>query len=321
MEGVTDPAFRAVVLDLHDSSTLGGAFTEFVRVVDHPLPTTVLKSHLTPLSAAGDRVYRAGRADISPSATPVGLQLMGSDLGSLAETARRAAAIPVPVLDLNFGCPAKGALRSCAGSAMLKDPKQVFRVVAAVTKSVDRAIPVTAKIRAGYNDDRLLEDLARAAEDGGASLLTVHARTRAEGYQPDVDWTRIERAVRSVSIPVCGNGGIRCHADLQRMRDETGCAYVMVGQAALADPWIFSGRDVSPERAARFLWDYSEALAVRNDAPASARVKRVKQLVRTYQAGSLVDENRRHRWLREQDPNALLAEIADCADRDSTRTA
>lgn len=309
MEGVTDPAFRHVVLALHDAAALGGAFTEFVRVVDHPLPSSVLRRHIQPiLGPAQDEPDPDGAATI-----PVGVQLMGSDLAALGETARRAAALPVPVLDLNFGCPAKGALRSCAGSALLRDPPRLQALVEAVVRAVEGRVPVTAKIRAGYDDDRLLEDLARAAEAGGAAMLTVHARTRVEAYQPEVDWTRIARAVDAVSIPVCGNGGVLHHADLERMRSETSCEYVMVGQAALADPWIFSGASVTASRAARFLIDYADAQAQPTGAPIEARVKRIKQLIRTYRAGDLIDDRRRAAWLREQDAAALIGAIREIA--------
>ena len=290
MEGVTDPAFRGLVLALHEPHELGGAFTEFVRVVDRALPVRTLRRHL-----GAER-----------SAIPVGIQLMGHDRGALAQTAENVLATGAPLVDLNFGCPAKGALRSCAGSAVLRDPAEVERVVSCVAGAVGGRIPVTAKIRAGYDDAERVEELARAVEAGGASMLTIHCRTRAEGYMPEVDWTRIERAVTSVSIPVCGNGGVAQHADLQRMRDETGCAYVMVGRAALGDPWIFAGRSVGRARAARFLIDYCQALHGAKANPAGTAA-RLKQLIRYWRAGNLLpDEETRTGWLRERNPHALF---------------
>lgn len=201
MEGVTDPLFRELVLVRNPPTALGGAFTEFVRVVERALPGKVLRRHLGELRFAA----------------PVGLQLMGADVAAVAETARRAEEEGAPLVDLNFGCPAKGALRGCAGSALLREPARVEALVAAVRAAVD-TVPVTAKIRAGYDDAEDVEELARAVENGGAALLTVHCRTRAESYRPDVDWSRITRAVGAVGIPVCGNGGVARHADLDRMR-------------------------------------------------------------------------------------------------------
>ncbi len=292
MEGVTDPCFRDLVLARNPATSLGGAFTEFVRVSGAPLPGHVMRRHLGPQ-----------RFD-----APVGLQLMGADLTALAVTARRAVAAGAPLVDLNFGCPAKGALRGCAGSALLRDPAALERVVRAVVLALP-GTPVTAKIRAGFDDASRLEELARAAEAGGAALLTVHCRTRAEAYRPDVDWRRIARAVAAVAIPVCGNGSVATHADLQRMRDETGCAFAMVGRGALADPWIFSGRRVSRAEAARFLLDYAEAMRTRVGASPHAVVARLKQLFRYWTAGELFAEAERLAWLRDGDHAGLLARL------------
>jgi tRNA-dihydrouridine synthase C len=170
-------------------------------------------------------------------------------------------------------------------------------------------IPVTAKIRAGGEDDALLEDVARAVEAGGASLLTVHCRTRREAYRDTADWERLRRAVRVVSIPVCGNGGVESHADLARLRAETGCTFVMVGRAALADPWIFGGHRASPEEAADFLRAYAEALGEQAGMAPAGVAGRLKQLMRTWGAGGLFAHDR-ERWLQSP-PEALLAELRE----------
>jgi tRNA-dihydrouridine synthase len=298
MEGITEPAFRDLVLGLNPPEALGGAFTEFVRVVDLPLPAWKLAEHL------GPRRFPA----------PVGLQLMGSDLGALAATAQRAVQAGAPLVDLNFGCPAKGALADCSGSGMLRDPARLERTVRAVVDALPGR-PVTAKIRAGYDDDARLPDLARAAEAGGAALLTVHCRTRVEAYCEEVDWTRIARAVRAVRIPVCGNGSVRTHGDLERLRNETGARFAMVGRGALADPWIFSGRRVSRGEAARFLVEYADTMQARLDLRPRGIVARVKQLLRYWTAGGLVaDDGARMQWLREQDGDALMGRLRGIAD-------
>lgn len=297
MEGVTEPCFRDLVLTRNDAAALGGAFTEFVRVSIAPVPRSLVRRHLGP----------------SRFPQPVGVQLMGNHLAHLAQTARHAVEAGVPLIDLNFGCPARGAVSGCVGSALLREPATLEGVVRAVVDAV--SVPVTAKIRAGYADASQIEDLARAAENGGAALLTVHCRTRAEGYCDAVDWTRIARAVRAVSIPVCGNGGIRTHADLARMRHETGAAFAMVGRGALADPWIFGGRAVSRGGAARFLVDYVDTMNARLALRPRGCVARVKQLLRHWTAGGLVpDDATRTRWLREQDGDALLAWLRNAAD-------
>ncbi|MFT7668590.1 MAG: tRNA-dihydrouridine synthase C [Planctomycetota bacterium] len=294
MEGVTEPCFRDLLLERNPPSELGGAFTEFVRVVDHVMSRRVLRAHLGPLRFSA----------------PVGLQLMGADLAALEGTAARSAEVGVPILDINFGCPAKGALRGCAGSAVLRDPALLERIVATCVRGVGGAIPVSAKIRAGDNDALRVEELARAAESGGADLLTVHCRTRAEHYCEEVDWSRIARAAASVDIPVCGNGGVLTHSDLERMRRETGCEYVMIGRAALGDPWIFSGAKVTKTEAARFLLDYGDLLQERSSMTSKGRAGRMKQLLRHWTAANLVG-NERHSWLAESDPDRLFQRLVE----------
>ncbi len=297
MEGVTEPCFRDLVIERNEGA-LGGAFTEFVRVLRIPVPRQALREHL------GPRRY----------ATPVGLQLMGADLAALAETARRAVEVGAPLVDLNFGCPSKGALRGCAGSALLDDPPALERVVRACAEAVP-GTPVTAKIRAGGDDDALLEDLARAAEAGGARLLTVHCRTRAEAYRDTADWDRLARAAAAVAIPVCGNGGIDTHADLDAVRRATGCAYAMVGRGALADPWIFSGHRATPAEAARFLLEYAARLRAERGAGERMVAGRLKQLLGHWTAGGLAGAERRS-WLRLASVRELLERIGEAGARE-----
>ncbi|QDU69451.1 tRNA-dihydrouridine synthase family protein [Engelhardtia mirabilis] len=306
MQGVTEACFRDLVLDRNPPELLGGAFTEFARVVDQPMQERILRAHL------GPRRHTA----------PVGLQLMGADLPSLAATTRRALEVGAPLVDLNFGCPSKGALRGCAGSALLEDPRALELVVRvcvdaarehAEAAGLDRPLPVTAKIRAGGEDDTLLEDLAGAAEAGGATLLTVHCRTRAEAYRDTADWERLRRAVGAVSIPVCGNGGVWGHADLSRLLVETGCTYAMVGRAALADPWVFAGVEVDRARAAAFLIEYAALLAASGTAKTPKGVcGRLKQLLVHWTAGDLVGDERTE-WLRIVELDEMLGRLEAAA--------
>ena len=305
MEGVTDPVFRDLVLERNGPQALGGAFTEFARVVGDALPRRTLRAHL------GTRRFPQ----------PVGLQLMGANPDAVAASAVRAFEEGAPLVDLNFGCPSKGALRGCAGSSMLDDPPSVERLVRTVANAVGPR-PVTAKIRAGGDDDSRLEEIARAAQEGGAALLTVHCRTRAEGYRDTADWERLRRAVAVCDIPVCGNGGVEEAGDLPRLLAETGCRFAMVGRAALGDPWIFrraheraDEASVSAEDAAGFLLQYAERQLEAGRRLRGA-VGRVKQLLQHWSAGGLlgatpseVDE-RRGAWLRERDPERLLERIA-----------
>jgi len=319
MEGVTDPLFRDLVLARNGPESLGGATTEFVRVVDQRLPTRSL-------SEALGRAQPGDPPSPGDHGRPVGLQLMGADLGAMADTAAAAVEAGAPLVDLNFGCPAKGALRGCAGASLLDDPRAVEALVRAVADAVAGAVPVSAKIRAGGEDDALLEDLCRATEAAGADLVTVHCRTRAERYRDTADWGRLRRAVAAVSIPVCGNGGVETHADLARLLDETGCDFAMIGRAALADPWIFSGHAATNAECADFLLEYAAGLENRRPSLSGAAPRttakprwrnrggsRVKQLLAYWTAGygphGLLGPDRRS-WLRIQDEEELLGAIA-----------
>jgi tRNA-dihydrouridine synthase C len=302
MEGVTEPLFRELVLARNPPEALGGAFTEFARVSVAPIPAWKLAEHL----------------GFVRFPQPVGLQLMGSHLENLAQSARNAAEAGAPLIDLNFGCPAKGAIRGCAGSALLDDPQLLERVVRAVRDAVPD-LPVTAKIRAGGEDASRVEDIARAAEQGGAEMLTVHCRTRSERFCDLVDWSRIARAVAAVSVPVCGNGGIASHADLERMRRETGVRFAMIGRAALGDPWMFSGIRATAADAARFLLDYYDGLAAAGLTPAVA-MGCLKQLVRFWTAGDLFGAGPARaegirRFLLEHDPAVPIAWLRRTAER------
>lgn len=302
MEGITESCFRELVADRNGPEVLGGTFTEFVRVGQEPLGRRALRVHL--------HGTRDGRdAGKEPSRVPVGLQLMGPVGDALAETARRAEEIGAPLIDLNFGCPAKGALRACAGAALLDQPERLEELVRACVQAV-QSVPVTAKVRSGGEDDSRLEEIALAVEAGGARMLTVHCRTRREGYSGQGDWDRLRRVVGVVSIPVCGNGGVESHADLERLRCETGCAHVMVGRAVLADPWIFSGRQVGRGEAARFLLDYIRRLGAHRGGSSAGVFGRVKQLIHHWRAGALFGQDRR-RWLSEPDLACLIGLLED----------
>ncbi|MHC4766562.1 MAG: tRNA dihydrouridine synthase [Planctomycetota bacterium] len=297
MEGVTEPCFRDIVLERHDPCELGGAYTEFVRVSGAPIPRWKMTEHLGP--------RRFGQ--------PVGLQLMGSEAGPLAASADAAICAGAPLVDINFGCPSKGAAKDCAGSAMLDHPDRIETLVRACVAAAGGRVPVTAKMRSGIREDARLEEVARAAESGGAAMITVHCRTKAERYRDCADWSRVARAVAAVKVPVCGNGSVETHVDLERMRRETGCEYAMVGRAALGNPWIFSGRQVTASEAARFLLDYAEALRNRRFNE-NATFGRMKRLLSYWTAGGLFPAAAvKDRWLREVKPHRLWAWLEERA--------
>ncbi|WP_163577810.1 tRNA dihydrouridine synthase [Halomonas faecis] len=226
MEGVIDAATRHL---LTRSPGFDWTVTEFIRVVDARLPPRVFHRHCPEL---------IGEGVTTPSGVPVHLQLLGSEPEALAANARQALHLGATSLDLNFGCPAKTVNRHDGGASLLRDPRRVERVVAAVASAVGDNIPVTAKIRLGFADRRLALTCARAVERGGASQLVVHARTRQEGYRPPAHWEWIGRIRQRLRIPVVANGDIWTLEDYWKARTLSGCRDVMLGRGALADPWL-----------------------------------------------------------------------------------
>ena len=297
MDGVTDPCFRELVAEA-SGPALGGACTEFVRVTDHPLPVERLARELGP--------HRLP--------CPLGLQLMGNHAPALAETAVRAAEAGADHVDLNFGCPAPRVFRSGAGSALLDDPPRLAALVAAVVAAAP--LPVTVKIRAGVADDRRLEELVRRIADAGAAAITVHARLKVEPYSAPADWNRLRRAVAASPAPVVGNGSADSAAGVLAMFADTGCAAVMVGRGALADPWVFraaveraAGRSpepVAPAERVAWLRRYAARMLERGASPAQA-LGRTKQALRAAAQAGRLPHPEGARGLRE----ALRADSLD----------
>lgn len=169
---------------------------------------------------------------------PVAFQIFGSEPDIIAYTARELDSRDNAILDINMGCPVPKIVKNGEGSALLKDPDLVYRLVQAAVKSTSK--PVTAKIRIGFDSDSInAVEIAKAVAAGGASAVAVHGRTREQYYQGNADWKQIEAVKKAVSIPVIGNGDIFTGEDGKRMLEETGCDFVMVGRGALGNPWIF----------------------------------------------------------------------------------
>lgn len=173
-----------------------------------------------------------------PREKPVSFQLFGADPEVMAEASLRLAEAGADVVDLNFGCPVPKVVRHGGGAALLREPDRLEAIVAACSRRCPR--PVTVKIRAGWDEQGVnAEDIARRAEAAGAAALTVHARTRSQQFAGRAQWEIIARVVKSVRLPVIGNGDVATGADARRLLDETGCAAVMIGRGALGRPWVF----------------------------------------------------------------------------------
>lgn len=219
LAGVTDSPFRRICRELG----AGLVFSEMV---------------------SADGLARNQEASMSlarfcPSERPIGIQIFGSDAETMAIAAQRLLPLKPDFIDINFGCPVKKVVNRGAGAALLKD----LNTLAQITRSVVQAtpIPVTAKIRSGWDSIHTVAiDAARTLEDCGVAAITIHPRSRTMAFEGNADWTLIGKIKQTVSIPVIGNGDVNTAEDAARMISETGCDFVMIGRAALGNPWIFS---------------------------------------------------------------------------------
>lgn len=226
MEGVVDWVMRDTL------TRLGGidqCVTEFLRVTDRLHPESVFYKNCPELKT-GSRT-RWG--------TPVFLQLLGGQAEPLALNAQRAAKLGALGIDLNFGCPAKTVNRHDGGASLLKSCDRVHTIVKAVRDAVPASVPVTAKIRLGFEDPTKCIEIAQAIEEAGATWLTVHCRTKTDGYKPPAYWEWIPRIKENVKMKIVANGEIWNVADFHRCVEVTRCEDYMVGRGVMSNPYIF----------------------------------------------------------------------------------
>jgi tRNA-dihydrouridine synthase C len=225
MEGVTDAPMRAL-----QGAT--GAFTfsvsEFLRVSQTVPGSNAFLRHVPELRTTAR----------TPTGLPVQVQLLGGDADRLAAAAVIAHEAGARAIDLNFGCPARTVNRHDGGATLLKHPQRIREIVRTVRDAVPRDVPVSAKLRLGWDCVESIHENAAMAAEGGASWLTIHARTRTQGYAPPVYWPLVGRVRERLAIPVIANGDIWTLDDFRRCRDETGCRHFMLGRGALADPGL-----------------------------------------------------------------------------------
>ena len=225
MEGLLDFTLRDALTRV---GGLSRCVSEFIRVTDAVLPERAYV-RVIPELRQGSR---------TAAGVPVRAQLLGSDPICLADNAAFLATLGPAGIDLNFGCPAKVVNRHGGGAALLQDPELLYRLVTAVRQAVPAPMPVSAKMRLGFDDDSRAEACAQAIEAGGASQLVVHARTRAQGYRPPAYWSRIADICQAVRLPVVANGEVWSVADARRCLQESGCTDLMLGRGMVADPGL-----------------------------------------------------------------------------------
>lgn len=225
MEGVTDAPMRALLTEF---CPFTHCVTEFLRISQLVPPEKIFYRHAVE--------FKIGSK--TPTGTPVIFQILGGNADKLAEAAVSAAKLGAPGVDLNFGCPAPTVNRHDGGATLLQYPDRIFSIVSAVRAAVPANISVSVKMRLGFDNPKSIYQNAELAEKAGASWITIHGRTKTQGYTPPAYWGPIGEVRKNSSIPVIANGEIWTVEDFLRCREETACEHFMIGRGALANPFL-----------------------------------------------------------------------------------
>lgn len=223
MAGFSDLPFRAICRRYGSAVS----YTEFVSV------ESIL--HANPKALK--------RLEYAEDERPMVFQIFGENIDLIVRAAQKIEQMRPDIIDLNMGCSAKNVAGRGAGAGLLKDPRKIGEIIRAMVAAVE--VPVTGKIRLGWDDDSLnYLDVAKILEDSGASAIAVHGRTKTQAYRGSANWDAIAEIKQAVSIPVIGNGDVARVEDVARMKAHTGCDAVMIGRAAIGNPWIFAGKNI-----------------------------------------------------------------------------
>lgn len=227
MEGLTDPLMRRILTQI--AITLDApydwAVSEFIRVTHYPLPAHVFYKFVPELKHDGK----------TASGTPVHVQLLGNNPESMAQSAMTAVSLGAKAIDLNFGCPAKTVNNHKGGSVLLDEPETIHRIIQTVRRAIPSHTPVSAKIRLGYTDTSRMNEIGWAIYDANASWLTVHARTKSDGYKPPAYWDKIP-IFTTLGMPIIANGEIWQADDAKQCMTQANTPHLMLGRGAVTRP-------------------------------------------------------------------------------------
>jgi nifR3 family TIM-barrel protein len=223
MDGFSDWPFRSLCRALGSAMS----YTEFVRAGN----INQAYKHMAP------------RLSFEEMERPMVFQLYGDDPDEILKAALRVQDKRPDIIDINMGCPAKNVVFQGAGVGMMLTPLKVAETFSKLTKALK--IPITGKMRLGWDDFRSYKLIARIVEENGGSLIALHGRTKQQSYSGQADWDAVAEIKASAKIPVVGSGDVRTPGDIQRLKKYSGCDAVMIGRAAIGNPWIFSGLDRS----------------------------------------------------------------------------
>lgn len=233
MEGVTDFIMRDLLTEI---GGIDFCVTEFLRVTDSVYPDHVFYKMCPELNLKTDSNFKSR----TRSGTPVLIQLLGGNAEPLAANALKAAELGAYGIDLNFGCPAPTVNRHDGGATLLKSSERLFNIVKSVRNTVPSGIPVSAKIRLGFDDPSQCLENAKAIEEAGASWLTVHCRTKLDGYKPPAYWEWIPKIKEKTKLKIIANGDIWTPEDFKKCQEITRCHQFMIGRGALKSPYLFN---------------------------------------------------------------------------------
>ncbi len=290
MEGYSDLPFRLICRQLGSAMS----YTEFINA----------------LGLLENFQREAPKFRFDERERPVVFQIFDHDRRRLLEAALRLQEFAPDIIDLNMGCPAKTVAGRGAGSGLLRTPIRAARIIRTLSRALE--VPLTAKIRLGWDDDcRNYRLIARIAEENGAAALAVHGRTRAQKYGGRADWDAIAEIVETVSIPVIGNGDVRRPADIARMKAHTNCAAVMIGRGTIGNPWIFAGleREQVPPAAVHATMRYHLDLMLDFYGPEWGLI-RFRKHTAQYLAPYRLERETRRQLLTASSPQAYRALLA-----------